>query len=80
LFLDQLNRISALDFWLGIYVNLDEKQGDTLLECLSDACGFTFYFRDLKIAVQGSFAKAELPQWRAIKDGTRTLLGRWIVR
>ncbi len=28
----ELTRISALDFWLEIYVNLDERRGDTLLD------------------------------------------------
>ncbi|MBB3147166.1 hypothetical protein FHS21_003582 [Phyllobacterium trifolii] len=47
---------------------------------LSDGCDFTFYFRDLKLAVQGSLAKDKLSQWKAIKDGARTLLERWMVR
>lgn len=79
-FKNELTRISALDFWSEIYVNLDQKQGDTRLDCFNIGCEFTFYFRDLKIAVQGSFAKDKLLQWKAIKAGTRTLLERWIVR
>ncbi len=77
---DQLTRITALDFWLEIYVNLDEMNGDTILDCGSSGCEFTFYFRDLKLALQGSFAKDKLSQWRAIKDSTRTLLERWMVK
>ena len=74
-----LTRITPLDFWLQTYVNVEEE---ALLECLSlsEGCEFTFYFRDLKLAVQGSFAKDKLSQWKAIKDGTRTLLERWMVK
>jgi hypothetical protein len=41
---------------------------------------FTVYFRDLKLAVQGWIDYDKLPEWRAVKEASRTLVQRWIVK
>jgi hypothetical protein len=75
-----LVRISPEEHWMDEYVFLDEEPRDTVFQCTSGECTFTFFFRDLKIAVNGSFPRGRLSEWRAVKAGTKTLLERFIVK
>jgi hypothetical protein len=61
------------------YVNFE---GDEMhLNCTPISnCVFTVYFRDLKLAVQGGLVYDKLPEWRAVKEASRTLVQRWIVK
>jgi hypothetical protein len=46
----------------------------------TENCEFTVYFRDLKLAVQGGLIYDKLPEWRAVKEASRTLVQSWIVK
>jgi hypothetical protein len=61
------------------YVNFE---GDEMhLDCTPISnCEFTVYLRDLKLAVQGGLVYDKLPEWCAVKEASRTLVQRWIVK
>jgi hypothetical protein len=61
------------------YVNFEGEEFH--LNCTpTENCMFTVYFSDLKLAVQGGLVYDKLAEWRAVKEASRTLIQRWIVK
>jgi hypothetical protein len=56
------------------YINFEDGNEEILVDCVMRGCELNIYYSDLQLILLADIPDDALPQWRAVKDGTRTLL------
>lgn len=63
------------------YIKLEDDKEEIFVDCeVGGSCRLNIYYSDLQLSLRAEIPGDAFPQWRAVKDGTRTLLERWMVR
>ncbi len=63
------------------YINFEDDKEEIFVDCeVGGSCRLNIYYSDLQLILRAEIPGDAFPQWRAVKDGARTLLERWMVK